>query len=244
AQASQAFARRKTLKAPDTARRKTLKAPDTARRKTLKAPDTASEGGGSKHPTTRRNTTKAPDSEKWFRWGFTVADAARLPFSDESFDTVVANDAMEHFAKPGAAVSEMVRVTKKGGAIWLFFTPHYSPLGSHLYDYVYTPWCHLIFRRRDLEGAIRNVLEERMPEDSEANIDNKLERIMASYDNDLNHMSIGWFHRIIKSHRELKIAFEERKPAKFQILKPLTRVPLAKELVTGTVACRLERMTA
>ncbi|UCH84469.1 MAG: class I SAM-dependent methyltransferase, partial [Candidatus Latescibacterota bacterium] len=58
AQASQAFARRKTLKAPDTARRKTNKAPDS--------------------------------DEKWFRWGFTVADAARLPFSDESFDTVVA----------------------------------------------------------------------------------------------------------------------------------------------------------
>jgi ubiquinone/menaquinone biosynthesis C-methylase UbiE len=184
----------------------------------------------------------AARSERSFRWGFSVADAALLPFSDGSFDTVVANDAMEHFAEPESAVREMARVTKKGGAIWLFFTPHYSPMGSHLYDYVYAPWCHLFFRRRDLKGAIEKVLWSRAPDAPPAEIDQKLEQIMGSYDNDLNHMSIRWFYRVIRSHPQLKVVYEEFKPAKFPILKPLTRVPFVRELVTGTVVCRLERI--
>ena len=189
------------------------------------------------------STEYAGRKKREFGWGFSVADASALPFPDRSFDTVIANDAMEHFAEPEPAVREMSRVTKKGGAIWLFFTPHYSPLGSHLYDYVYTPWCHLMFRRQSLKGAIRKVLRTREPECETAEIERKLGQIMTSYDNDLNHMSIGWFKRIIGNHPELKVVYEEFKPAKFTALKPLTRIPYVRELVTGTVICQLERVT-
>ncbi len=184
----------------------------------------------------------AARSDRRFGWGFSVADAASLPFSDGSFDTVVANDAMEHFANPEAAVEEIARVTKKGGAVWLFFTPHYSPMGSHLYDYVYTPWCHLLFRRGDLGRAIREVIRSRAPDAPPAEVEQKLEKIMTSYDRDLNHMSIGWFHRIIRTHPEFEVRYEELRPAKLAVLAPLTRVPYLNELITGTVVCRLERV--
>jgi ubiquinone/menaquinone biosynthesis C-methylase UbiE len=95
---------------------------------------------------------------KGARAEFFVGDAAALPLCEGAFDTVVANDAMEHFAQPEVALREMARVAKPGGAIWIFFTPHYSPLGSHLYDYLYTPWCHLIFSRAQLQAGIRAVL--------------------------------------------------------------------------------------
>jgi ubiquinone/menaquinone biosynthesis C-methylase UbiE len=231
--ASQEFAKRKFTGA--------LGVP--AKRKFTGAPGLSTEKSGLTEPTdpAERKLVGGP-GEHQVGWGFSVADAAVLPFADGAFDTVVANDAMEHFAKPESAVREMARVTKKGGAIWLFFTPHYSPLGSHLYDYVYTPWCHLVFRRSDLEGAIRKVLQSREPDSDPAEIDERIEQIMTSYDNDLNHMSVRWFFRIIRNHPELKVAYEEFRPAKFSILKPLTRVPFIRELVTGTVVCRLERI--
>jgi len=184
----------------------------------------------------------ASSTERSFGWGFFAGDAAMLPFPAGTFDTVVANDAMEHFARPEAALLEMARIVKPGGAIWLFFTPHYSPLGSHLYDYVYTPWCHLVFRRSDLEGAIRDVLRSRDPAAPQDEIERKLEGIMESYDTDINHMSIRWFRRILRGLPGLDVVYEELKPAKYAFLKPLTKVPLVRELVTGTVVCRLQRV--
>jgi ubiquinone/menaquinone biosynthesis C-methylase UbiE len=183
----------------------------------------------------------ARGSERTFRWGFVVGDAAGLPFADETFDTVIANDAMEHFPEPDAALGEMVRVTKRGGAIWLFFTPHFSPLGSHLYDYVHTPWCHLLFRRRDLEGAIREVVRSGAPGWSAEEVDGKVASIMKSYDTELNHMTIGEFRRMVSKSPELVVAHEELKPAKFSSLGFLTKVPFVQELFTGTVIYRLER---
>ena len=176
------------------------------------------------------------------RADFFVSDAASLPVSDGAFDTVVANDAMEHFAEPERALREMARVIRPGGAVWIFFTPHYSPLGSHLYDYLYTPWCHLLFTRAQIARAIRAVLETRMAGESREAVDLRAREIMESYDRDLNHMSIRRFLRIVGAVRELRVSRLELRPAKFAALKPLTRVPGIRELVSGFVVCRLERV--
>jgi ubiquinone/menaquinone biosynthesis C-methylase UbiE len=171
---------------------------------------------------------------------FFVADAAALPVAEASFDTVVANDAMEHFADPEGALAEMARAVRRGGAIWIFFTPHYSPLGSHLYDYVYTPWCHLLFTRAQLTSAIRAVVSGRGPDASREAVDARVKEIMDSYDRDLNHMSIRRFLGIAR-RAGLAVAFLELRPAKFRFLKPLTRLPGIREFVSGFVVCRLVR---
>jgi ubiquinone/menaquinone biosynthesis C-methylase UbiE len=176
------------------------------------------------------------------RTAFLTGDASALPFADDTFDTVVANDAMEHFARPEIALDEMRRVTRAGGAIWLFFTPHFSPLGSHLYDYIYTPWCHLLFSRSQIERAIRRILAERGDTPRGDALEARVGEIMRSYREDLNHMSIRWFKRLAGGAAGLRIAFLELRPAKFGILKPLTRAPWLRELVTGFVVCRLERI--
>jgi SAM-dependent methyltransferase len=173
---------------------------------------------------------------------FFVSDAAVLPIPDGAFDTVVANDAMEHFAQPESALREMARVVRRGGAIWIFFTPHYSPLGSHLYDYLYTPWCHLLFTRGQLQAAIRVVLARRAPEQGNEAIEQRVRRIMESYDRDLNHMSVRRFVRTVRATAEVRISKLELRPAKFALLKPLTYVPGLRELVSGFVVCRLERV--
>ena len=175
------------------------------------------------------------------RSGFLVGDAALLPFGDEVFDTVVANDAMEHFARPGEALAEMRRVIRPGGAVWIFFTPHFSPLGSHLYDYIYTPWCHLLFSRARIESAIREILRRRGEQGVEEPLEIRVSEIMRSYDEDLNHMSVRRFFRLVGLTTGLSVTDVELRPAKYRWLAPLTRLPLVRELVTGFVVCRLER---
>jgi len=54
------------------------------------------------------------------RWQF--GDAGELPFDDESFDAVVSQFGLMFFADRGAAIGEMLRVTRRGGrlavAVW------------------------------------------------------------------------------------------------------------------------------
>lgn len=177
-----------------------------------------------------------------FACAFVAADAARLPVREGQFDTVIANDAMEHFAEPQAALAEMTRVTRSGGVIWLFFTPHFSPLGSHLYDYIYTPWCHLLFRRRHLEGAVRRVLRSRAPAAPAAETDDRTRQIMESFDRDLNHMSIRRFFRMVRELHGVRVSFHEFRPAKYRALSLATKIPWVREMFTGAVVCRLERL--
>ena len=65
---------------------------------------------------------------------------------------------------------------------------------------------------------------------------------MTSFDTELNRMSVRRFYKIIRKHPELKVSFEQLKPVKYNFLKVLTMVPLVRELFTGTVVCRMERV--
>lgn len=49
-----------------------------------------------------------------------IADACNLPFPDSSFDFVISFDTLEHISEQEKAVSEIVRVLKKGGRILIY----------------------------------------------------------------------------------------------------------------------------
>jgi SAM-dependent methyltransferase len=49
--------------------------------------------------------------------GFVRGDAFRLPFASETFDHVVCASMLEHLTDPGAAIDEMLRVIRPGGAL-------------------------------------------------------------------------------------------------------------------------------
>src|SRR5215467_8217860 len=51
------------------------------------------------------------------RFSYQVAVAEKLPFADASFDLVTCQTVLIHMRDPGAAVDEMVRVTRPGGLI-------------------------------------------------------------------------------------------------------------------------------
>jgi len=162
---------------------------------------------------------------------FLAGDVERLPFADASFDLVVANDSLEHFRDPGAALREVARVLKPGGSIFIFFTPWRSPLGSHLYDYIHTPWCHLLFP----EWLIRALLERAAAARGAADPAAEAERLMGEYHAELNRITLGRYRRILKDNPRLELVHEELKPPKFRFLRFLTRVPYVGEPFVGTV---------
>lgn len=162
---------------------------------------------------------------------FTAGDAERLPFAEGTFDVVIANDSLEHFAAPESALRELARVLRPGGSIFLFFTPWGSPLGSHLYDYIRTPWCHIVFP----EWLLRALLERELASRGEANPVAGAERLMGEYHRELNRITVAQYHHIVRAIPELEGVFEERRPPKFAFLVPLVRIPVAGEFVTGTV---------
>ncbi len=63
------------------------------------------------------------------------ADAARLPFADDSFDAVICNHCLEHFVSLESSVREMARVLRPGGALFLS-APDAGTLPDRLYRFL------------------------------------------------------------------------------------------------------------
>jgi len=166
-----------------------------------------------------------------------TGDAADLPFAAGSFDLVIANDSMEHFSRPARALEEFARVTVDGGAVFLFFTPWGSPLASHLYDHIPTPWCHLLFSDRMLE----QLLELSLAHSGDDDPSGVAGRMMDDYRSSNNRINVSSFRSMLAKVPSLESVHEELKPPRFRFLAPLTAVPRLGEFFTGTVATVLRK---
>jgi len=79
------------------------------------------------------------------KFHFVIADAATLPFSENTFDTIIMNDFMEHASQPQNVLLECYRVLKPGGMLYVNSPPYYHPYGAHLSDLIGVPWVHVFF---------------------------------------------------------------------------------------------------
>lgn len=76
-----------------------------------------------------------------------LSDGSAIPYADETFDLVFADNVLEHLTEPAAVFSEVARVLKPGG-LFLFKTPnkwHYMPLIARATPHSFHRW---INRRR------------------------------------------------------------------------------------------------
>lgn len=66
------------------------------------------------------------DKSDYIDYNYDIHD---LKFEDEKFDAVVCNAVLEHVENPQKAISELTRVLKKGGLIWIEvpFNQHFHP---------------------------------------------------------------------------------------------------------------------
>ncbi|MFI6581341.1 class I SAM-dependent methyltransferase [Embleya sp. NPDC050493] len=71
--------------------------------------------------------------------GAVLADGYLLPLADGVADVCFSSNVLEHVADPQTFLSELVRVTRPGGLIYVAFTNWYSPWGGH----EWAPWHYL-----------------------------------------------------------------------------------------------------
>jgi SAM-dependent methyltransferase len=83
-------------------------------------------------PDVRELGEKAPE-------GAVVADGYLLPLSDGAADVTFSSNVLEHVADPQTFLSELARVTRPGGLIYVSFTNWLSPWGGH----EWAPWHYL-----------------------------------------------------------------------------------------------------
>jgi ubiquinone/menaquinone biosynthesis C-methylase UbiE len=172
-------------------------------------------------------------------------NAMRLPFADATFSVLTANDSMEHFADPAAALRELGRVLRPGGRLYLYFTPWRSPLGSHLYDHVKIPWCQLLLPKpllySTLESAVRDEERQRGGADAEARASSRYREIVDYYENCVNHITVRRFHEIVAAEPAFRCLDVHYVVPKFRFLQPLLRLPGLREYLSGLVFADLER---
>ncbi|GAA0641128.1 class I SAM-dependent methyltransferase [Streptomyces thermocarboxydovorans] len=83
-------------------------------------------------PDLRELGEKPPD-------GAVVADGYLLPLADAVADVTFSSNVLEHVCDPQTFLSELVRVTRPGGLIYVSFTNWLSPWGGH----EWAPWHYL-----------------------------------------------------------------------------------------------------
>ena len=82
-----------------------------------------------------------------------ISDASDLPYSDASFDVVIADNVMEHLDHPEEVFGEIERVLKHGGKL-MFKTPnrrHYMPLIARLTPHRFHQWVNRLRGRHETD---------------------------------------------------------------------------------------------
>ena len=168
---------------------------------------------------------------------FLTADATALPFPDDHFDVIIANDVMEHVAQPEAVLREAYRVLKPGGRFFTNFPPYYHPYGAHLSDVIGIPWVHAFFSEPVLIEAYRELVKDLPDADMRLRLrlgDPETNRTRITY---INRMTIKRFRRIVEES-PFRIAHWRLVPLR-SFLKPLAAV--APEFFMKAVVCILEK---
>ncbi len=177
---------------------------------------------------------------------FARSDAARLPFASDSLDLIVTTDTFEHFPHPQPVIGEIARVLRRGGRLAALFGPFGSPLGSHLYEKIYLPWCHVLFSRDALAEALRAIARERaagMNAEAAAEEIAHAEEQVRYYDEDVNRMTLTLFSRLLREEPRLRVVvWRKHTPDKLRVLTPLVAVRGLDELLTGILVLVAEKI--
>jgi SAM-dependent methyltransferase len=97
---------------------------------------------GERGERTRRLLTTITGGRSHLPVEFLLMDGTQMGFADECFDLVLSRSAMEHVRPIDRALAEIVRVTRKGGIIYLGIDPFFWVRGCHKRGVTDIPWAH------------------------------------------------------------------------------------------------------
>ncbi|HEX7065257.1 MAG TPA: class I SAM-dependent methyltransferase [Bacillales bacterium] len=170
---------------------------------------------------------------------FLTADAIDLPFENNSIDTILMNDAMEHVDQPIAVLKECYRILKQGGRLYVNFPPYYHPYGAHLSDVIGIPWVHSFFSDQTLIDVYKDLVSN-LP-DGEGRINFRIGKKESGkeYFSYINKMTIRRFESIKKAV-PFHIRYEHHEPLRPFLSAP-SRFPWFKEYLVKMVVCVFEK---
>ena len=173
------------------------------------------------------------------KFEFVLGDAANLPFPDNSFDTIIMNDFMEHVSTPELALKEALRLLKKGGRVYTNFPPYKHPFDAHLSDAVNMPWCHLFFSDKTLIEVYKDLVKD-LP-DGKERIDFRISKDKngEEYFSYINKMSIKRFDNILKT-LDITPVYYTRTPLR-SVFAPIAKLPGLDEIFIKMVTCVIEK---
>lgn len=173
------------------------------------------------------------------KFEFVGGDASAMPFEDNTFDTVIMNDAMEHVDDPVGVLEEVRRVLKVGGRLYVNFPPYYHPYGAHLSDVMGTPWVQLFFSEQTLAAVYRDLVKD-LP-DGQTRIDFRIgqDENGKDYFKYINHMTLKRFEKI-KKDQSMKIIYEKDVPLR-KYFSLFAKIPGMKEAFIKMKVCVFEK---
>jgi len=173
------------------------------------------------------------------KFEFVLGDAKALPFDPGTFDTVVMNDAMEHVEGPEEVLTEVLRVLKEGGRVYINFPPYYHPFGAHLSDAIYIPWVHLFFRDKTLIRAYKDLTAGLPDGQDRVSLRISKNEKGEEYFSYINKMTLKAFGRLLKKMGITPVYYDEA-PLR-GILKIPAKMPVFKELFVKMAVCIVEK---
>ncbi len=132
----------------------------------------------------------------------------QLPFKNNTFDGIIIFDVIEHVGDPSKTIRECTRVLKRGGYLYVEFTPYYSITGHHLYDYAKWP-IHILPEDKIKEIVYAKKIKGFMNADY----------YWAQFKS-LNKLRIGEFQRMVKKYTMLEERFIIKYPEVFELNLP------------------------
>lgn len=169
---------------------------------------------------------------------FFCEDASKTSFDDNSFDTVIMNDAMEHVARPEAVLAEMHRILKPGGRLFVNFPPYNHPYGAHLSDVIGIPWVQTFFSDKTLIEAYKDLVADKPDGADRVNFRISRNEKGEEYFSYINKMSIKRF-KGIKKNSPFKVGYYNEVPLR-SFFGPFCHGFL-KEYLVKMVVCVFEK---
>lgn len=173
------------------------------------------------------------------KFEFVCADASKTPFKDETFDTIIMNDAMEHVDEPELVLEECYRILKKSGKLYLNFPPYNHPYGAHLSDAIGMPWVHVFFSEKTLVETYKELVKD-LP-DGNSRIEFRIGKKSdgTEYFSYINKMTIKRYKKILENSK-FKTKYYSEEPLRSFFRYP-AKLPFFKEFLVKMVVCVLEK---
>lgn len=90
---------------------------------------------------------------------FRLGETDTLPVVDQSYDTIVAFDCLEHVMSPAEILKDWHRVLRPGGRCLIEWFPYSGPWGPHMEALIPIPWAHFIFGQAAMFRAAERIYD-------------------------------------------------------------------------------------